>query len=183
MSNSSKNATKHGCCAAGTLILPTENEQDFNNLEALYVKAYTPRDEHERHLVQDIVLADWMLQRATRAHAQVESALYEASPNPADWTELQERKLGRHIRYRTAQTNILAKCRKALEDHRKARLAEKTAAEKSALTQERIKVAQKKASPIVDWQQKLRNMRAEAVARGFVSPDEPNPFDKAPYTK
>jgi len=30
----------------------------------------------------------------------------------------------------------------------------------------------------LDWQQHLRNMRAEAVARGFVSPDEPNPFDK-----
>ncbi len=75
MSNSSKNATKHGCCAAGTLILPIENEQDFHALEAMYVKPYTPQSEHERHLVQDIVIADWMLQRATRAHAQVEAEI------------------------------------------------------------------------------------------------------------
>jgi hypothetical protein len=52
-------------------------------------------------------------------------ALYAANPNPADWTEQQERKIGRHIRYRTAQTNILAK-------YRKARTAKKAAAEKSA---------------------------------------------------
>jgi len=65
-----------------------------------------------------------------------------------------------------------------VEDYRKARLAEKAAAEKSQLAQERLKAAQKKGSPIVDWQQHLRNMRAEAVARGFVSADEPNPFDK-----
>jgi hypothetical protein len=42
MSNSSKNATKHGCCAAGTLILPIENEQDFHALEALPSMPPTP---------------------------------------------------------------------------------------------------------------------------------------------
>jgi hypothetical protein len=173
MSNnpSSKNATKHGCCAPGTLILPNESQQDFNDLEIMYIRAYTPQDDHERHLVQDIVIADWMLQRATRAHAQVEAALYAATPNPADWTEAQERKLGRHIRYRTAQTNILAKCRKALEDHRKARAAEK-------ITGAKIKKTEKiNPTNPADWKQHLRNMRAEAVALGFVSPDEPNPFD------
>jgi hypothetical protein len=39
-------------------------------------------------------------------------------------------------------------------------------------------VAQKKASPIVDWKQKLRDMRAQAVALGYASPNDPNPFDK-----
>jgi len=167
MSNnaSSKNATKHGCCAVGTLILPTENEQDFHALETLYVKAYNPQSEHERHLVQDIVIADWMLQRATRAHAQVESGLYAATPNPAEWTELQERKLGRHIRYRTAQTNILAKCRKALEDYRKARAAEK-------ITEARIKKIQQPdpATP-GDWKQHLKNMRDQAISLGYTPPE------------
>jgi len=55
-----------------------------------------------------------------------------------------------------------------------------------ALLAERLKAAQKKNEPHSaftpgksrhDWHQHLRNMRAEAVARGFVSPDEPNPFD------
>jgi len=182
MSDSSKNATKHGCCAPATLILPTENKQDFEDLEISHIRSYLPKCEQERHLLQEIVIADWFLQRATRALAQVEAGLYAETPNPADWSEAQERKLGRHIRYRTAQTNVLAKARKAFDDYRKRQITE-------ALLAERLKAAQKKNEPKPepgfgpgksnpDWHQHLRNMRAEAVARGFVSPDEPNPFDK-----
>jgi hypothetical protein len=169
MSNnpSAKNATKHGCCAVGTLLLPTENEQDFKALEATWCKAYNPQTEHERHLVQDIVVADWMLQRATRAQAQVEASLYTAAPNPADWTEQQERKLGRHIRYRTAQTNIVAKCVKALEDYRKARAAEKLAATRVQKVRENL--------PPEDWKQHLRNMRDRALAMGITPPEMPDP--------
>ncbi len=172
------NALKHGCCAVGTLLLPTERIEDLQALENTWHKSYNPTTEAERHLVQELAHADWFLQRATRAYASVESGLYAANPNPAEWTEAQDRKLGRYLRYKTAHTNNVIRCQKRVEDYRKARLAEKAAAEKSQLAQERLKAAQKKASPIVDWQQHLRNMRAEAVARGFVSADEPNPFTK-----
>jgi len=174
------NALKHGCCAVDTLLLPTERLEDLQALENLWHKSYNPTTEAERHLVQELAHADWFLQRATRACASVEAELYKANPNPAEWTEAQDRKLGRYLRYKTANTNNVIKHRKAVEDYRKARLAEKAAAEKSALAQVKIKQAQNTSPSGVplDWQQHLRNMRAEAVARGFVSPDEPNPFDK-----
>jgi len=43
-----------------------------------------------------------------------------------------------------------------------------SAAEKSAIAQERLKAAQKKASPVVDRQQKLAEMRDQAEAMGYV---------------
>jgi len=178
MSNSSLNATKHGCCAVDAHLLPGESEKDLKNIERIWNEAYQPKNDYQKKLVAELVTADWLLQRATRNYLQIESRLNEKSANPLDWTEPEQRTLGRFLRYKTAHANTVARCRKALDDDRKAKLSEKSAAEKSALTQERIKVAQKKGSPIVDWQQHLRNMRAEAVARGFVSADEPNPFDK-----
>ena len=172
---SSKNALKHGCCANDTLLLPTESAEDLRALEVTWLKAYNPPTEAERHLVQELAHADWFLQRATRKYADVEAGLYTATPNPVDWTDQQERKLGRFLRYKTAHTNNVIKCRKAVEDFRRARAAEKSDEQKSVLTQERIKAAQKKSSPVVDWQQHLKNMREKAISMGFTPSDLPNP--------
>jgi hypothetical protein len=170
MSNSAKNAIKHGCCAVDTLIMPNERMEDYTALENIWLNAYQPSTEAELHLVQELANADWLLQRATRAYANVESELYKANPNPAEWTEAQDRKLGRYLRYKTAHTNNVIKCQKRVETYRKARLAERAANEKSALAQERLKKA-KAANPPADWQQHLQDMRNEAIARGFTPPE------------
>jgi hypothetical protein len=177
-SNSSRNAMKHGCCASNTLLLPTESEEDLKALEAIWLKTYNPSSEAERHLVQELAHADWFLQRATRTYNDVESGLFAANPNPAEWTEAQDRKLGRFLRYKTAHTNNVIRCQKRVEDFRKARLAEKSLTQKTELAQVKMKQAQNKtpSGMPLDWNQHLKNMRDEAVARGFVSPDEPNPF-------
>jgi hypothetical protein len=108
---------------------------------------------------------DWLLRRATRAYTEVEKSLYAANPNPAEWTEAQDRKLGRYLRYRTANTNIVLKCRKAVEDYRKARLAEQ-------ITEQKLEAIQKKNNPtIVDWKQQLEQMRQKAVALGYTPPE------------
>ena len=172
---SSRNAMKHGCCACDTLLLPTESAEDLKALEVIWLKAYNPITDAERHLVQELAHADWFLQRSTRAYADVEAGLYAATPNPVDWTEAQERKLGRFLRYKTAHTNNVIKCRKAVEDYRKARLSEKASEQKSALTQERLKTAQKKANPTVDWKQHLQNMRDQAISMGFTVPNPAAP--------
>ena len=162
---------KHGCCASDTLLLPTESAEDLKAIEVIWLKAYNPTTEAERHLVQELAQADWFLQRSTRAYADVEAGLYSANPHPVDWTEAQERKLGRFLRYKIAHTNNVIKCRKAVEDYRKARLNERASEQKSAIAQERLKNAQKKANPAVDWKQHLANMRAQAIYLGFTPPD------------
>jgi hypothetical protein len=167
-SPSSRNAMKHGCCANNTLLLPTESEEDLKALEVIWLKAYNPASEAERHLVQELAQADWFLQRATRAYADVEAGLYAANPNPVDWTEAQERKLGRFLRYKTAHTNNVIRCRKAVEDYRKARAAEQTRQEK--------KEKQKKSDPtVMTWQDKLKEMRDKAISLGYTPPEMPDP--------
>jgi len=177
-SPSSRNALKHGCCADSTLLLPSESEEDLKALEVIWLKTYNPSSEAERHLVQELAHADWFLQRATRKYHEVEASLDAQNPNPAEWTEAQDRKLGRFLRYKTAHTNNVIRCQKRVEDFRKARAAEKAAAEKSQLTQERVKAAQKKSAPVVDWKEKLAQMRDQAEALGYVPPGTPNPFRK-----
>jgi hypothetical protein len=180
MSNnsSSKNAMKHGCCAVDTLLMPHENMEDFKALEYTWCRAYEPSTEPERHLVAELVQADWFLQRATKAYADVEAALYAANPNPIDWTEAQERKLGRFLRYKTAHTNNVHKCRKAIEDYRKAKLSEKATTEKLNIAQERLKVLkQKQPKTEPNWKDHLANMRQQAIDLGFAPPDS-NPMKR-----
>ena len=163
-SNSALNAMKHGCCAVEFSLLPTESAADFKALENIWLAAYTPGNETERHLVADLVNADWLLQRTTRTCLDIETKLYTANPNPLDWTDLQQRTLGRFLRYKTAYANQVIKCRKAIEDYRKARTAEK-------LTAEKLKSSQKKNNLTPDWHQHLREMREKAIALGFTPPD------------
>ena len=173
--NSCKNAIKHGCCAATTLLLPHESMEDYKSLEATWLKTYNPTSDLERHLIQDLINADWLLQRTTTAYAKVEADLYAINADPSAWSELQERKLGRHLRYRTAQTNLVTKARKAVEDFRKARLTEKANSEKLSIQQERLKVYKFKNRPEPNWKEHLENMKAKAISLGFTPPD-PNSF-------
>jgi hypothetical protein len=51
----------------------------------------------------ELIHADWFLQRATRTYADMEAKLLAEQPNPLEWTEQQDRKLGRFLRYKTGQ--------------------------------------------------------------------------------
>lgn len=126
-------------------------------------------------MVAELVNADWFFQRATRALAAIESALYDSNPDPNTWTVEQERKLGRHMRYKTAAGNLVDKKRKAVEDYRKSRLAEKRDAEKQLIAKERLEVYKRKNRPEETWKEHLVSMKKQAMALGFKPPE----FDPA----
>ncbi len=168
---SAKNATKHGCCAVNTLLLPSEREEDFKSLEASWCRAYNPQTDAERHMVADLVNADWFFQRATRALAEIESSLHKSNPDPNTWTEDQERKLARHMRYKTAAGNIVAKARKAIEDYRKSRNTESDRASKLTIAKERLEVYKRKNRPEPTWKEHLAEMKSQATALGFKPPE------------
>ena len=172
---SSRNALKHGCCSTETVLLPTDNLDDFKALESIWLEAYKPTEEAELHLVAQLVNADWMLQRATATHAKIEAGLFAAQPNPLEWTEPQQRTLGRFLRYKTAHTNNFVKIKKSLEDHRKARATEKANAGKQSLVQERLKALQAKAKAKTEpsWTEHLEGMRQKAISLGFTPPERP----------
>jgi hypothetical protein len=113
---SSKNATKHGCCADSTLILKSENLEDFQALEAAWFETDEPETATEKHIVQELVLADWFLQRAHRTVAHIEAELLDETPNPLHWTDQQHKTFNRFLRYQTTRSNTVNRCRKAVED-------------------------------------------------------------------
>jgi hypothetical protein len=113
---SSKNATKHGCCADSTLILKNENLEDFQALEAAWFETYEPGTAAEKHMVQELILADWFLQRANRTVAHIEAELMDETPNPLHWTDPQHKTFNRFLRYQTTRSNTFNRCRKAIED-------------------------------------------------------------------
>jgi len=164
MSNSSLNATKHGCCAVDSHLLPGESEKDLKNIERIWNEAYQPKNDYHKKLVAELVTADWLLHRTTRNYLEIESRLNQKSTNPLDWSQDEQRTLGRFLRYRTAHANIVNRCRKAIEDYRKARAAEK-------IKQEKQEKAEQKANPMANWEQHLENMRQQAIALGYTPPE------------
>ncbi len=133
---SSRNATKHGCCSDEVLVMANESLADYQALEATWFNAYKPKDDAEKRLVQQLINADWFLERANRTLAQVESQLYS---EPEDWTDHQHQKLARFTRYQTSRANSVIKARKAVEDYRKNRAAEVMKAEKHEIHKEKNK--------------------------------------------
>ncbi len=168
---SSKNAMKHGCCAPHTLILAHENLEDYKTIELAWRKAYSPNNEIEYHMVTELINADWFLQRATRTLESIERGMYEFNSDPNTWTKDMEQKLVRHMRYKTAASNLVDKKRKVIEDYRKARQAEKREAEKISIAKERLEVYKKKNRPEQTWKEKLAEMKKQAIALGFNPPE------------
>ena len=169
---SSRNSTKHGCCA-DTLILKNENIEDYKALEATWFQAYSPKDDAEKHLVQELANSDWFLSNAPLATT--------LTPKPESWKPPQTSSLGTEdqrqilgplsLRYRTAHTNTVAKLRKAIEDYRKKRAAEKLVEAKVSTAEVRLKAVQEKNKPEPTWKEHLEGMRQKAIALGYTPPD------------
>ena len=95
----------------------------------------------------------------------------ETTPDILAWTEDQHKSLGRFLRYRTTHTNTVAKHRKAIEDYRKNRAAEKLTEQKLTTVQVRLKAVHEKNKPEPTWKEHLEGMRQKAIALGFTPPD------------
>jgi ParB-like chromosome segregation protein Spo0J len=175
INRSSKNARRHGCCAVDASLLDTESLEDFKALESTWLKAYAPKDEAELHLVTELINADWLLQRSTKKLLEVESRVFNLEIDPLKLPESVQRMLSRFQRYRTANANLVHKARKAIDDHRKARLNEKlmeqklTKAPKPAKEPKPETPKPEKKQPT--WKEHLENMRQQAIALGYTPPD------------
>jgi len=164
---SSKNATKHGC-TANTLILEHESVEDYKALAETWFKVYQPKDKLECTLLEQVVNANWYYRRAEAALAQIEATFLEENPNPADWTEAQDRKILRHQRYKTAQMNLMNKAKKQLDDHRRIEQIENNRNTRLKIAVDRHK-AQKKRQEEAEMplDQVLERMRRKATELGF----------------
>ncbi|MGC9945251.1 MAG: hypothetical protein ABSF64_02545 [Bryobacteraceae bacterium] len=70
---SSMNAVRHGL-RARTLLLPDEKQEDFDQLHADLENQYQPQTPHERHLLYQAAIAQWMQLRADRFQREAQMA-------------------------------------------------------------------------------------------------------------
>ncbi|MCP5110990.1 MAG: hypothetical protein GY953_09165 [bacterium] len=64
----SQNAIKHGLCAS-QVVIPGEDEAEFERLRDGFVETLEPRDEVELALVRQMVTAEWRLRRIDRVES------------------------------------------------------------------------------------------------------------------
>ena len=119
--NSSQNALKHGLRSQRHTILADETREDYEETRRGWLEKYTPADYHERRLVNQLILNDWLLQRANRRILDAEAALVgeEETCHPANWTAEQEHKIELVMRYKTTQERAFYRSLNALEGLRK----------------------------------------------------------------
>ncbi|HTU46008.1 MAG TPA: hypothetical protein VMF91_13145 [Bryobacteraceae bacterium] len=124
--NSSQNATKHGCCS-NKLILPDEDEQEWNDLKQSWLDDFDPHTHVARTLVYEAAVAQWFLLRARRRYNEAEWSIYSEQSGPEgkkEWTDSQHQKLERFTRYRTTAERAFTRALNNLERLRKNRLQE-----------------------------------------------------------
>ncbi len=128
--NSSQNAITHGMRSKRHTILADETREDYEETRIGWLKKYTPADYHEARLVDQLILNDWLLQRANRRILQAEAALVgeEESCHPATWTAEQEHKIELVLRYKTTQERAFYRSLNALEGLRKDLMREELSA-------------------------------------------------------
>jgi hypothetical protein len=171
-SPSSLNATRHGCCALETLILPSESIEDFHALETAWRNTYQPQDETTTNLVDQLVTAEWLYRRSVRTLTDIQAQIFAAEPNPLNWTDAHHKAITRFERYRTANQNAFARARKAVEDLRRNRATESQREERSQIAKVRLKVYQEKNKPKPTLEETIDMMRRKAIELGYHPPKE-----------
>jgi hypothetical protein len=112
---SSQNALKHGL-AAGILIIPGENQADFDALLAGFLSDYQPEGQTETLIVHDIAKAYWLKDRAIRFQTiafEITIPHLHKMAAPIDLPVL--------IRYQSANERTFYRAIKTLQDLQKQR--------------------------------------------------------------
>jgi hypothetical protein len=108
---SSFNSTSHGALSKRKL-LPGEDAAELEACAAGWMATYAPQDYREQRLVDQLILNDWFLRRATHR-------LMELEASAGDGTENFEHRLGLMQRYKTAAERAFYRSVTAVESLRK----------------------------------------------------------------
>jgi hypothetical protein len=107
---SSQNAIRHGLRARNVLILPDETQEEYDATRRGWLATYEPDGYHETRLVEQLILNDWLLQRANRRMVETEAS--EDGGGDEHRVELMQR-------YKTANERAFYRALAAVEGLRK----------------------------------------------------------------
>lgn len=119
----SQNAIGHGCCTT-RLLLPDENEADWEAMKSGWLNDYNPDSPTYEGLVLKAATADWLLQRNTNRYNAAEQQNFREAGNALLWSDVQHARLQLFVRYRAAAERSFYRARAAVEQFRKAKLHE-----------------------------------------------------------
>jgi hypothetical protein len=126
----SQNAQSHGLAAAAT-VLPFEDRREYERLAQALQTELRPRNEHQRFLVEQILDAQWRLNRIKRLEWAYFDMLLElgddAAPEHRILRKMMERKgdpLATLRRHETALERTYHRCHKELREAQKRDQAE-----------------------------------------------------------
>lgn len=180
---SAQNSRKHGCCSRTIQLTNDESTADYQALENCWFAGYNtdpsnPETYLESELIRACINADWLARRAELKYSDLEADLLDATPKLNDWTNEHYKKLNLANRYRVANRNTLIKARKALEDHRKARSAEKLLEQKLRQIEEKLTINKETPASagcdfprIRTWEECLAQATADPIRDGYINPD------------
>jgi adenylate kinase family enzyme len=173
---SSRNAIKHGCCSNDTLIIAAADEtiEQFQSLEATWFQAYSPKNELETHLLNQVIQADWFLQRANRTLAKIEADIFNLNTMPVNWNDRDHHAIQRFTRYQITRRNEFMKAKKALDDHRKLHATEQRNEQKQEIAKQRFEVYREKNKRKPSLSETLQELRDNRIKSGGTKPSEGN---------
>jgi hypothetical protein len=144
------------------LILAGETQEEYDETRTGWLEKYTPADYHETRLVEQLILNDWMLQRANNRLLEAEAA---------EWTAEQKHNIELAMRYKTMHERAFYRSLNALEGLRKDLLRENFLAMRVANQQkEKIEalekdLAERPAKPAEAPVAKTQNLFCEQKSR------------------
>ncbi len=162
---SSQNSTKHGARSTSVLILADETQEDYDEVRNGWLANYEPADYHEMRLVEQLILNDWLMQRANKRLLEAEA-------------EGEEHRIELMMRYKTTNERAFYRSLNAIEglrkDMRREGILNRQLLEKQDVEIEKLKqqLAKQPAKPEVKAQEnKILTLLAAPPLK--VSPERP----------
>jgi hypothetical protein len=118
---SSENSTTHGC-RSQRLLVKGERQEDLDALRDKWRKILVPQEYQQTHLglnlmVDEVIRADWMLERTRRNETRVQEHL--AEKDPLEWDKADHDKAHLFARYVRAAENTLNRALRAFREMQK----------------------------------------------------------------
>ena len=114
--NARGNALKHGLCASKTVLLPDEEQGEFDALERGWMEEYQPEGHAENTLVREVILNEWALRRTRRR------VMWAEEQAVAEWNDETEHVLELMQRYKTAAERSFYRAWNAMQNLRRDRI-------------------------------------------------------------
>ena len=96
-------------------FLPNESPDEFDAFYERLDNLYMPYNDEETVIVAKFAEARWALNRRKRVVERIEEALYQARPNPVDWSEEDFKRLARADAYRERGEKAARRLQKDVE--------------------------------------------------------------------